>query len=170
MVTKIGNYELGQSADDLSLQKVDAGTGWRAAVRDVEKAANLYKAPDTHFLNFDWDVEISIHENKINRIWALKSWTIWDLRGVLEKHNALLAWELLFKNVLRHITDEMGKYDAHAIFSMDYFWRRTEGSVKLRKDKVRNPMGLVGPELSGTLLGIDIFLEANIPGNFRLLS
>ena len=144
MLTKIGNYELGQSVDTSSLREVskDEWAGLQKnnypnymkskieknfSIEDYKKNMafdKMYENEKVSFLGVDWLVQIFTKNDKI--------WTIIASRWAASKEEC----EFVFKKAFQHITENMGKHTKNPFLSKKFIWEWKEEDVGLVKGAI----------------------------------
>lgn len=140
MITRIGNYELGQSIDVSSLKELpldnivstlknapsfmkskntkDFSEQDYKDITDIEKA---YETENLSFLSANWSAFVGVISGKIARISAYYTTT--------SKEDA----DFMFRKTFTYVTNDMGKHNKNPFLSKMFIWYCDEGNVLLEK-------------------------------------
>ncbi len=143
MITKIGDFELGQNLDASALKELplndivstvknapsfmknkqtrDFSEQDYKDITDIEKA---YEVENLAFFGVNWNAFIATVGNKISRISTY--YTTTDKDGA----------DLIFRKIFIYVTNDMGKHNKNPFLSKRYIWYCDEGNVLVEKSSM----------------------------------
>ncbi len=148
MITKIGDYELGQNIDTSSLKEVEVSYAELAGIlkndpsymkniserffsaedykncikRDI--CEKIYEGENAQLLNVDWTTKILSKGDKIQTI------------ALYHEAKSKQEGESIFEKAFKYITENMGKHTKHPFFTKLFGWNGKEEDICLMKDTI----------------------------------
>ena len=130
MLNKIDKYYLGQPLKDAEGLTEFTSEEYKAfemvgyvKILDDDK---IFHGFDSQFLTISWNTQLGGISGKIYKI-AIQYST--EDKTVSNK---------IFKDILQHLVNEMGKWNEHPLLSKKYIWDKSEGNVILMQQNMFN--------------------------------
>jgi hypothetical protein len=119
MIGGIQDYYLGQDINDAKDVVEYTGKEYQLfkAAPQIRKNEKMYLANNVNFAGFTWDTVIGSTEGKIYKI-AIQ---------IMSDDNSYIR--RIFMTTHQYLTDTMGKYTEHRLFSNRYIWDSSKGNV-----------------------------------------